>query len=103
MRHNLIVERILCLTLPGSEIIATIKEAIVLAKEQQCKEIEFRFNGITVKVAENSDPEHLCRDYSRSMSGLIPEKTIGPYPNPFLSEEEMGNDARIRAEKNNSE
>lgn len=59
--------------------------------------VKFEFNGVTVSVRMDSDPELIYRDWSRGLSGYI-DKNVGPYPNPVLTDEEKENDARIEAE-----
>lgn len=59
--------------------------------------LTFEFNGVTVTVREDSDPELIYRDWSRALSGMI-DKNVGPYPNPVLTDEEKENDARVEAE-----
>lgn len=39
-----------------------VKEAVRLAKLTGCR-IQFEFNGVTVKVESDSDPQYLYTDY----------------------------------------
>lgn len=89
---------------PGSQITDCIREAISFSELNGWHDhgengtlVSFEFNGITVSVKSNSDPELIYRDWSRGLSGYI-DKNVGPYPNPVLTDEEKENDARIEAE-----
>lgn len=79
-----------------AEITRTIAEAILSADEDN-RPIVFEFNGVTVTVRSDSNPELIYRDWSRALRGYTNE-TVGPYPNPILTEEEKARDARIQAE-----
>lgn len=79
----------------GSNIVATIAEAIVIAGEQD-RPITFVFNGVTITVHSDSNPELIHRDWSRAMSGYI-NKSVDPYPTSVLTEKERASDARIHA------
>lgn len=59
--------------------------------------LETYFNGVVVRVRHDSDLRLLHRDWRRGMSGYI-EGVVGPYPKEQLSEEELANDRRIKAE-----
>lgn len=89
---------------PGSQITDCIREAISFSELNGWHDhgengtlVSFEFNGITVSVKSNSDPELIYRDWSRGLSGYI-DKNVGPYPKPVLTDEEKANDARIEAE-----
>ena len=81
----------------GARISDTIAEAITVAGGLQ-NTVQFEFNGVTVSVRSDSDPELVRRDWSRALSGYI-DGNVGPYPNPVLTDEEKESDARIEAEK----
>lgn len=80
----------------GSTINTTIAEAITLAAEEN-RTIKFEFNGVMVSVNGDSNPDLICRDWSRALSGYI-EKNVGPNPNPVLTDAEQASDAQIEAE-----
>jgi hypothetical protein len=82
--------------MPGSMINGAVGEAIDKALVIGTA-IQFEFNGVTITVRMDSDPELIHRDCSRALSGYI-EKCVGPYPNPDLTDEEKASDARIEAE-----
>ncbi|MBI4160079.1 hypothetical protein HY504_02850 [Candidatus Wolfebacteria bacterium] len=82
--------------LAGSNITDTIAEAISVARGLDAA-MQFEFNGVTVTVRSDSNPELVYRDWSRALSGYI-DKNVGPHPNPVLTEEEKASDARIEAE-----
>lgn len=77
----------------GSNITDTIAEAIALSAKKK-RTIKFEFNGVTVSVRSDSNPELIYRDWSRSLSGYI-GKSVGPNPNPVLTDKEKASDARI--------
>jgi hypothetical protein len=78
----------------GANITGTIAEAIGLARGLDTT-MQFDFNGVTVSVRSDSNPELIYRDWSRSLNGYI-GKSIGPNPNPVLTDEEKASDARIK-------
>lgn len=89
---------------PGSEIGACIREAIDFSRLNGWHDhgengtlVSFEFNGVTVSVKADSNPELIHRDWSRALSSYI-DKNVGPYPNPVLTDKEKENDARIEAE-----
>lgn len=92
----------------SSTITSTIVKAIGYAKIQDQyfgddhTLVQFGFNGIVVSVRSDSDPELIERDYLRAWDGCV-DKNIGPYPNPVLTDEELANDAHIRAENERQE
>src|SRR5215831_2467368 len=45
--------------------------------------IMFEFGTVIVLVEGNSDPELICRDYQRAVSGCVDEY-VGPYPSVIL-------------------
>jgi len=59
--------------------------------------VEFKFNGVTLRVAHDSKPELVRRDTFRAMSGYI-DKQVGPYPREQLNEVEIASDAAIEVE-----
>lgn len=59
--------------------------------------VRFEFNGVSVNVRSDSNPDLIYRDWSRAINGYI-EKTVCPYPELTLSDELLANDARIEAE-----
>jgi len=75
-------------------------EAIVLSAKKK-RTIKFEFNGVTFSVRSDSNPELIYRDWSRSLKGYI-GKSVGPNPNPVLTDEEKASDARIE-DKNERE
>lgn len=81
----------------GSNITGTIAEAISVARGLDTM-MQFEFNGVTVSVRSDSNPELIQRDWSRSLNGYI-GKNVGPNPNPVLTDEEKASDVRIE-EKN---
>lgn len=80
----------------GSSIGPTIAEAIRNAPLSDGL-IEFEFNGVTVQVTVDSDPDLIHRDWSRALNGYI-DKHVGPHPNLVLTDEEKASDVRIEAE-----
>ena len=82
--------------MPGSTIDHTVNEAIGLAISRQ-EALKFEFNGVTVTVEADSNPELILRDWRRALNGYT-EKTVGPKSKAELSVEELANDARIEAE-----
>ncbi|MEK7076369.1 MAG: hypothetical protein AAB941_01785 [Patescibacteria group bacterium] len=84
----------------GANITGTIAEAIGLARGLDTT-MQFDFNGVTVSVRSDSNPELIYRDWSRSLSGYI-GKSVGPNPNPVLTDAEKASDACIKA-KNDRE
>lgn len=81
---------------PGGHINGAIQEARTIASEQGSP-LTFNFNGVTLTVAGDSNPDLIYRDWDRALNGYI-DKAVGPYPSPELTEEEEANDARIKAE-----
>lgn len=58
---------------------------------------EFVSNGITVRVAHESNPKLIERDWERALNGLI-EGPVGPYPSIYLDNEVRARDEAITAE-----
>lgn len=81
--------------LGGDNITSKIAEAIGLARGLDIT-MQFDFNGVTVSVRADSNPELIYRDWSRSLNGYIGE-SVGPYPKAELTDEEKASDARIEA------
>lgn len=82
----------------GSEITGTIAKAIDEAKKHG-EQVLFDFNGVDVVVDSLSDPKLIYRDWMRGLSGYLGDNpTVGPYPKPELSAEEIASDSTIRAE-----
>ncbi len=81
---------------PGSEIGATIKEAILIAGEKR-ELFTFNFNDVSVTVAWNSNPDLIYRDWCRAMAGSIESKQVGPFPAQTLTPEELVHDAEVEA------
>ncbi len=78
---------------PGSTINTCIQEAIDFSRlngwhdhAERGTLVSFEFNGVTVSVKSDSDPELVHRDWNRAMSGYI-DKNVGPYPMEFSDEE----------------
>ena len=80
----------------GATIVPTIAEAITLSREEE-RPVVFEFNGVTITVHGDSNPELIYRDWSRALSGYI-NKNVGPHPNSVLTNTEKESDARIEAE-----
>ena len=80
----------------GASIAPTITEAISVAQGLDTT-MRFEFNGVTVSVRADSNPELIYRDWSRSLNGYI-DKNVGPNPNPVLTDEEKAGDAHIEDE-----
>lgn len=80
----------------GAEITSTIAKAISVARRLDAA-MQFEFNGVTVTVSSDSNPELIYRDWSRALNGYI-DKSVGPHPNPVLTDEEKASDARIETE-----
>jgi hypothetical protein len=78
----------------GSHIDQAITGAISAAGSDVA---QFDFNGVTVMVRSDSNPDLIHRDWSRAMSGYI-DKTVGPYPHAELTAAEVESDALIEAE-----
>jgi len=78
----------------GANIESTIVEAIARSAEEEGRNIAFEFNGVTVSVLPDSDPVLIYRDWLRARSGYT-AGTVGPHPNPVLTDEEQASDARI--------
>lgn len=81
----------------GDTITSAIAESIALAKTKNSI-IEFDFNGVTVQVASDSDPELIHRDWNRGMlrdGGFV----VSPYPEPELSFPDAREDERLIAER----
>lgn len=88
----------------GAGITNTISKAIEMVRvvnerfsAHPLHMLSFTFNGVNVGVCQDSDPELIHRDWSRTMSGYISGK-IGPYPKTELSFKELANDESIRKE-----
>lgn len=80
----------------GANITDTITEAIGIARGLDAT-VQFEFNGVIVKVRRDSNPELIYRDWSRSLNGCI-GKSVGPNPNPVLTDEEKASDEHIEKE-----
>ena len=90
--------------MPGAEFGRTLTEAIALSNRFGWQDygekgalISFEFNGVTVSVRKDSDPQLVRRDWGRALDGYIGKK-VGPYPKMELTEEDRANDARVAAE-----
>jgi len=79
----------------GSNITSTITEAITLTRALDA-DIQFDFNGITVTVNQDSNPDLIYRDWNRALSGYIKNK-VGPNPATVLTTDEILSDAKIEA------
>lgn len=78
-----------------NEIHSAIEKTIEQARAAS-DVVQFEFNGVTVRVAGDSSPYLIYRDWSRGMSGYLGEKpTVGPYPWLVLSETALASDAKI--------
>lgn len=83
-------------TIIGSTITATIARMVETAAAEGAT-VTTDFNGVSLRVRSDSDPDLIYRDWSRAMSGYI-AKTVGPYPPVQLTSEDVASDARIEAE-----
>lgn len=86
----------------GTQFGSTISKSIEYAINQASKyndTVEFEFNGVTIQVCTDSDPDLIYRDWNRAMNGYI-ERLVGPYPKIVLSKEDIENDDQIRHEQN---
>lgn len=82
----------------GHDINNSIRAAIKDAKTHD-DECQFEFNNVTVVVAGTSDPDLIRRDWERGIRGYLGDKpTIGPYPEPKLTEAEKEADAAAHKE-----
>lgn len=82
----------------GCRIDSTIIETIAEA-EAAGDTIEFKFNGVTVRVAGDSDAGLIERDWWRSLKREESQHFIvGPYPDQELTESEKAEDARLDEE-----
>lgn len=79
----------------GANIINVIAEAITLSMKKKRK-VKFTFNGEIIRVSSDSNPDLIHRDWLRALSGYI-DKSVGPYPNPVLTDEERASDALIES------
>lgn len=83
--------------MPGDEITKTISKAIRLAGHGD--HVEFEFNGVTVRVAPDSTPELIHRDWHRGLKGYLGKNPIiGPFSRIDLTAAEVASDAAIEAE-----
>lgn len=80
----------------GTRIEGAIAEAIQEAQEVN-DQVEFEFNGVTVQVAGDSNAELILRDWWRGM--LRDSFTVTAYPAAELSAEDLAEDARLTAER----
>ena len=78
----------------GVNIIDAIAEAITISTKKK-RIVKFKFNGVTVSVGSDSNPELIYRDWSRALDGYI-GKNVGPNPNPVLTDKEKANDTLIK-------
>jgi hypothetical protein len=97
------------LTPPANEIKQAIDEAISMAfnngwfllgsedrdRNRQGALVKFDFNGVTVRVRWDSDPELIYRDWDRAMSGYTRRKSVGPYPPKRLSAKTLAHDEEV--------
>jgi hypothetical protein len=81
---------------PGGEIAGAIQDARSIASDQDSP-LAFEFNGVSLTIAKDSDPDLIYRDWHRAMQGFI-GKSVGPYPASELTPEEVASDDRIKAE-----
>jgi len=84
-------------TQAGDMFANVVREAISTATATTT--VHFKFNSVEVKVATDSDPELIDRDYHRAMAGKIPTNKVGPYPNNPLTTEQVVYD-RLMDESN---
>jgi hypothetical protein len=82
----------------GSRIESAIHAAITEAASTN-DEVEFDFNGVTVQVARDSDSALILRDWWRGMLRPSNTFTVTPHPPAELSAEQLSEDARLTAER----
>ena len=83
----------------GASIQQEIRRAIDIARNGG-DPVKFDFNGVNVVVNSDSDPDLICRDWSRGISGYLGENpTVGPHPSQSLSTEELASDAAIQCDR----
>lgn len=80
----------------GARINDAVAETIKVARALGAA-VQFEFNGVTVAVRSDSNPELILRDFRRARDSRG-DKNVGPYPNPVLTDDELANNARIEAE-----
>lgn len=78
----------------GANVTDTIDEAIWMAS---CLHgtIRFDFNGVTISVRSDSNPQLIYREWSRSISGCTRRKAVHPYPKRVLTRNKKLRDARV--------
>lgn len=81
----------------GEPIQRTSELAVKIAAELDT-EVEFEFNGVIVRVRADSNLHLVYRDWRRGMRRYH-DDVVGPYPPAELTAQELANDERIRAEK----
>lgn len=79
----------------GSDITATILEAQLIAEYTDGHPVSFEFNGNIIRVAADSDPALIYRDWLRASNGYI--DSVGPYPDKELTPEQLASDASVQA------
>jgi hypothetical protein len=85
-------------TYGGQVIYKVIAEAIRQAGEIS-EPVEFDFNGVTVQVAGDSNPNAILRDWRRGLLRPSGTFTVTPYPPVELSQEQLSEDARLERER----
>jgi hypothetical protein len=82
----------------GQNISEAIVLAVALSAENAGELVGFDFNGIKVRVDQDSNTWLIMRDWQRAIEGCVPDKIVGPHPAAELSDREEALDAKIRAE-----
>lgn len=80
----------------GDDITSTINRAGGLA-EYAGDVITFEFNGVTIRLLADTNPDLVYRDWQRALEGCIP-KVIGPEYAAELTKAEQEHDAEVREE-----
>jgi hypothetical protein len=75
----------------GWHIEQAIAEVIKRAAEGPMMTV---FNGVTIHVDHDSNPDLLYRDWQRALSGYIPSP-VGPHPAATLTPAELAHDAEV--------
>ena len=101
----------------GAEIRQTIKVAIGFAVKENVRlyrdepertrqyvprdraEVHFDFNGVRLRVRQDSDIDLILRDWDRALQGWMPGKDVGPHPAPVLTESDLAYEAVAKAEQ----
>ena len=80
----------------GSSIKECVREAFFIAQYTDGHTVSFLFNDVVVRVARDSIPSLIIRDWERASNGYI-DREVGPYPDVTLTPEQLASDASIQA------